>query len=157
MSTAYIALGANLASPTGTPVQTFDAVIVRMSEFGAVTAQSRYYRTAPVGYLNQPEFVNAIVALETNLAPLELLKKLLAVEKEFGRDRSHGIANGPRTLDLDLILLDDVILDMPELTLPHPRMHERAFVLDPLCEIAPDLVHPVSGKTVKELRNELSR
>lgn len=157
MPTAYIALGANLASPAGAPAQTFDAAIERLAELGAVSAQSSYLSTAPVGYADQPEFLNAVVALETELGPLALLNRLLAIEKEFGRDRSHGIVNGPRTLDLDLILFGDVVLDTPELQLPHPRMHERAFVLDPIFEIAPELMHPVLRKTVTQLKKELDR
>lgn len=157
MPIAYIALGANLPGPAGAPAQTFDAVIARLAELGQVMARSSYYMTDPVGYAEQPAFLNAAVALETNLGPQALLKELLVVEREFGRDRSHGIANGPRTLDLDLILYGNMVLDTPDLQLPHPRMHERAFVLDPLCEIAPDAVHPVSGRSMTQLRNDLSR
>lgn len=157
MPTAYIALGANLPSPAGTPAQTLDAAVARLAELGQVTARSGYYSTAPVGYAEQPTFLNAAVRLETDLAPRELLNGLLAIERDFGRDRSHGIANGPRTLDLDLILHGDLILDEPDLQLPHSRMHERAFVLDPLCEIEPDAVHPVLRKTMTQLRDELSR
>lgn len=157
MPITYIALGANLPSPAGTPAQTFDAVIARLAELGHIAARSSYHSTAPVGYADQPVFLNAAVALETDLDPRELLDKLLVMEREFGRDRSHGIVNGPRTLDLDLVLYGDLILDSPELQLPHPRMHERSFVLDPLCEIAPGVIHPVLRKSMTQLKNELSQ
>lgn len=157
MPTAYIALGANLPSPAGVPAHTFDAAIARLAELGQVTARSGYYSTAPVGYADQPMFLNAAVALDTDLDPRELLYRLLAMERDFGRDRSHSIANGPRMLDLDLILYGDTVLDTPELQLPHPRMHERLFVLDPLCEIAPDVVHPILEKSVTQLKNQLSQ
>lgn len=157
MPTAYIALGANLQSHAGPPARTFDAALGRLAELGQVLAKSSYYTTEPVGYADQPPFLNAAVALETTLAPETLLDRLLAIERSFGRDRSHGIPNGPRTLDLDLILYDDTILDTPTLQLPHPRMHQRAFVLDPLAEIAPDLLHPVLRKSMSQLKNDLSQ
>jgi 2-amino-4-hydroxy-6-hydroxymethyldihydropteridine diphosphokinase len=95
--------------------------------------------------------VNAVVALETELAPGELLEGLLAIEQEFGRDRSAGIANGPRTLDLDILLLGDLRISAPDLEIPHPRLAERAFVLVPLNEIAPQVVVPECGRTVAQL------
>ena len=137
MQTAYIALGANLASQAGPPAATLAAVLKRLSNLGRITAQSSLYRTAPVGFADQPRFVNAVVALETELGPRALLNQLLVIEKEYGRDRSTGIPNGPRTLDLDILLIGDLVINLPELELPHPRMTERAFVLVPLHEIAP--------------------
>jgi 2-amino-4-hydroxy-6-hydroxymethyldihydropteridine diphosphokinase len=97
---------------------------------------SSFYRTAPVGYAGQPDFVNAVVAIDTGLAPRALLDALLAIERQHGRVRT--VPNGPRTLDLDLLVYGEVRLNEPGLTVPHPRMHERAFVMVPLAEIAPD-------------------
>ncbi len=154
---AYLALGSNLPSPAGSPRQTLDAALQRLEDMGHVTSHSRYYQTAPVGYADQPAFLNAAAALETTLDPQTLLTRLLAIERDFGRDRSHGIPNGPRTLDLDLLLYDDLILDTPSLQLPHPRMQERIFVLVPLAEIAPDLLHPTLQKTMTQLLQDLQK
>lgn len=156
METAYIALGSNLSSPAGTPAQTLDAALVRLDELGTVLARSRYYETAPVGYADQPSFLNAAAALSTSLEPEVLLDRLLAIERDFGRDRTHGIPNGPRTLDLDLLLCGNRILKTPDLQLPHPRMTERAFVLVPLRDIAPGLIHPQTGRSVAQLVNDLT-
>jgi 2-amino-4-hydroxy-6-hydroxymethyldihydropteridine diphosphokinase len=155
MATAYIALGSNLPSPAGDPQATLEAAIVALGTLGHVTARSCLYATEPVGYADQPCFLNAAVALETALEPEALLDGLVAIERDFGRDRSHGIPNGPRTLDLDLILYGDCILDSARLTLPHPRMHKRSFVLLPLAEVAPDEIHPRLGQSMKELLQAL--
>ena len=104
-----------------------------------MTARSSLYNTEPVGFAEQPRFVNAVVALETELEPRALLNQLLEIEKEFGRDRSASIPNGPRTLDLDILLIGHLEINEPGLELPHPRLAERAFVLVPLHEIAPNL------------------
>jgi 2-amino-4-hydroxy-6-hydroxymethyldihydropteridine diphosphokinase len=155
MQTAYIALGANLASPAGPPPATLAAAVQALGALGNVKQQSSLYRTEPVGFADQPQFLNAVVALETDMEPGALLNKLLSIEKQFGRDRTAGIPNGPRTLDLDILLSGGLQLNEPGLELPHPRMSERAFVLVPLAEIAPDLLFPGSGKTVKELLHSL--
>ncbi len=155
METAYIALGSNLPSAVGSPRQTLDAAISRIALLGTVTARSAYYETAPVGYDNQPTFLNAAIALTTSLEPQPLLEQLLEIELEFGRDRSHGIRNGPRTLDLDLLLYGDRILSTPSLELPHPQMASRSFVLQPLAEIAPEQMLPLELKSIAELLREL--
>jgi 2-amino-4-hydroxy-6-hydroxymethyldihydropteridine diphosphokinase len=148
---AYIGLGANLPSPAGTPAQTLAAAIDKLSTAGTVVARSSLYRTEPVDYTAQPVFVNAAVALETGLHPEALLDFLLSTERQFGRDRSRDVPKGPRTLDLDLLLVDQQIVHTPQLTLPHPELARRRFVLEPLAEIAPALRHPVSGATMAEL------
>jgi 2-amino-4-hydroxy-6-hydroxymethyldihydropteridine diphosphokinase len=155
MHTAHIALGSNLPSPAGAPAATLAAAVQRLSKLGTVTQRSSLYSTDPVGFADQPRFLNAVVALNTDLAPRALLDKLLAVEKEFGRDRTTGIPNGPRTLDLDILLIGGLELNEPGLELPHPRMAERAFVLIPLAEIAPHLLIPGSGRTAAELLSKL--
>jgi len=141
MNTAYIALGANLGDPASTIRAAFGA-LANLPDSRVVHCSS-LYRTAPVGIVDQPEFINAVAQLETTLAPESMLDALLDIEQRFGRIR--GEKDGPRTLDLDLLLYNDQFLDLPRLTLPHPRLHLRAFVLQPLAEIAPDLVIPGRG------------
>ena len=149
MATAYIGLGSNL----GDRMTTLRMAIQRLEMLGRIAGVSSLYQTEPVGYVEQPSFFNAVVALDTDLAPADLLGALLGIERDLGRIRSFP--NAPRTLDFDLLLVDDATFDTPELTLPHPRLHERAFVLVPLAEIAPELVHPGSGKTMRELLHTL--
>ncbi|MDE3188777.1 MAG: 2-amino-4-hydroxy-6-hydroxymethyldihydropteridine diphosphokinase [Acidobacteriota bacterium] len=151
MHTAYIGLGANLASHAGPPEATLAAAAERLASLGRIVTRSSLYSTAPVGLADQPRFLNAAIALETGLAPRTLLERLLAIEKDFGRDRSAGIPNGPRTLDLDILLFGDYVLGEAHLQIPHPRLAQRAFVLVPLNEIAPDLRDPRSGQTIAEL------
>ena len=141
MSITYIALGANLGDPATTVRAAFGA-LANLPE-SRVLHCSSLYRTAPVGLADQPEFINAVAKLETTLAPEALLDALHEIEQRFGRVRAER--NGPRTLDLDLLLYDDQFIDLPRLTLPHPRLHLRAFVLQPLAEIAPDLAIPGRG------------
>ena len=155
MHTAYIGMGANLASWAGAPEATLEAATLRLESLGRVTRRSSLYSTAPVGFAEQPRFVNTVVALETEFEPRELLDCLLAIEQEFGRDRTAGIANGPRTLDLDILLFGEFVIREPGLEIPHPRLAERAFVLIPLNEIAPQAVVPGVAKTVGQLHTRL--
>ncbi|MDR2786989.1 MAG: 2-amino-4-hydroxy-6-hydroxymethyldihydropteridine diphosphokinase [Candidatus Accumulibacter sp.] len=141
MSVSFVALGANLADPVAQVRAAFTA-LSRLSGSRLLRASS-LYRTAPVGIRGQPDFINAVAALETSLAPQALLSALLAIEAQFGRRRDFPHA--PRTLDLDLLLYDAETIDTPELKVPHPRMHLRAFVLAPLTEIAPDCRIPGRG------------
>jgi len=152
---AYIGLGSNLDSPAGSPIATLAAAIARLRNLGEITAQSSVYETEPVGFTQQPRFLNAAVALAADISPLELLQQLLAIEREFGRDRRLTLSKGPRTLDLDLLLVGNTVAAGAQLTLPHPAIAERRFVLAPLAEIAPQLIHPVLGKPVATLLAEL--
>lgn len=155
MQTAYIGLGANLPSKAGTPESTLDAAVGRLSSVGRILCRSSLYRTEPVGLAEQPHFLNAVVALETELEPCAALEELLRIEKEYGRDRAAGIPNGPRTLDLDILLWGALQVHEPQLEIPHPRLAERAFALVPLNEIAPLIVVPNLGKTVAQLLHSL--
>jgi 2-amino-4-hydroxy-6-hydroxymethyldihydropteridine diphosphokinase len=148
---AAIALGSNLPSAWGAPVDNLREAIARIGELGRVTAVSSFLATAPEIFLDQPEFVNAALLLETALDPLALMRALLAIETSMGRIRSGVPAKGPRLIDLDLIFFDALVLDTAELTLPHPGVAERRFVLAPLAEVAPGWVHPVTGATVAEM------
>ena len=151
MHTAYIGMGANLASRAGAPEATLGAAAVRLQSLGRVVGRSSLYSTAPVGFAEQPRFVNAVLSLETELDPRALLARLLAIEQEFGRERAAGVANSPRTLDLDVLLYGDLAINEPGLEIPHPRLAERAFVLVPLNEIAPQVVVPGIARTVEQL------
>lgn len=140
---AYVGLGSNLKDPRRQLRHACSA----LAQLPATRLQrcSSLYRTAPVGAIVQPEFMNAVCVLETALTPVDLLQRLLAIEAAQGRMRTQAPPGGPRTLDLDLLLYADQVLQAPDLTLPHPRMHERAFVLYPLVEIAPAVVIPGRG------------
>lgn len=143
----FIALGANL----GDPVATVKAAILALRELPQTEfiAASSLYRTAPVGLKHQPDFINAVVELVAVSPAPTVLETLFEIEARFGRQRS--VRNAPRTLDLDLLLYGDELSDDPQLTLPHPRLHERAFVLAPLAEIAPQLVIPGRGPVAELL------
>ncbi|MBC7804376.1 MAG: 2-amino-4-hydroxy-6-hydroxymethyldihydropteridine diphosphokinase [Candidatus Parcubacteria bacterium] len=142
MTLAFVGLGANL----GDPQRTVSEAILELGRLpgSALSARSSLYRSAPVGYTGQPDFINAVVAIETVLAAEPLLDRLQQIENHHDRQRSFRGA--PRTLDLDLLLYGDARLDTPRLTVPHPRLHERAFVLRPLAEIAPQAEIPGHGR-----------
>lgn len=152
MTVAYVALGSNLQDPLKQVTKAFKALATLADT--QLLACSSLYKTAPVGYDNQPDFINAVAKVETQLPPVALLRQLLAVEASFGRERPFP--NAPRILDLDLLLYGDVRMQTQELTLPHPRMHERGFVLLPLAEIAPDLVL-TDGQSVVELAKNIQQ
>jgi len=154
---AAIALGSNLESRFGDREANLREAVRRIGALGEVRAVSSFYDTEPVGYLEQPRFLNGALLLETDLDPRTLMRELLAVERAMGRERLGAIAKGPRVIDLDLLLFGDWVLWAEELILPHPRMEEREFVLEPLVEIAPEWVHPVLGVTVRELLERLGR
>ena len=141
MTVAYVGLGANLGDR--------EAALRRAAELIGARRLSSIRETEPWGYADQPWFLNAVAELETALEPRALLDRLLAVERELGRDRS-GPRWGPRTIDLDLLLYGDRVVDEPGLAVPHPRLRERAFVLEPLAELAPSLEIPGNG-TVQAL------
>jgi 2-amino-4-hydroxy-6-hydroxymethyldihydropteridine diphosphokinase len=118
-----------------------------------VLAASSLYETEPVDFIEQPWFLNCAVALETRKTPQQLLAAILGIEEQMGRKRLQN--KGPRSIDIDILLFDNVIMNSKELTIPHPAMHQRRFVLEPLAEIAPDAIHPVLKKTIRELRDAL--
>jgi len=148
---AAIALGSNLESGFGDRAANLREAVERVRGLGEVKAVSSMYDTEPVGYRDQPRFLNAALLLETELPPLELMRGLLGVEQAMGRERSDVVLKGPRVIDLDLLLYGQVVMATAELSLPHPAMQERRFVLEPLAEIAPGMVHPVLGLTVGEM------
>ena len=145
MHKAFIALGSNLNSPASQVIRALQSI--EQLPKTQLIKKSSLYKTTPVGYSEQPDFINAVAAIATELSAENLLKSLLKIENEFGRERPFP--NSPRILDLDLLLYDDLILHTPNLTLPHPRMHLRGFVLLPLAEIAPEINIPQHGNVVK--------
>lgn len=156
----YVGLGSNMASAAGSPAETVLAAAHALEAAGKVIALSSLYRTAPVGYREQPAFINAVACVETAWTLEEMMHELLALEHSFGRDRKAAVPRGPRTLDLDMLMAFDadakpVEHRSPVLTLPHPEMAQRRFVLEPLAEIAPQVVVPGTGKTARELAEEL--
>jgi len=144
---AVIALGSNIDEPERQVNRAFDEIAAMPQT--KLVAKSRLHRTKPVGYAGQPDFVNACALVETGLAPRALLDNLLDLEKRHGRVRT--IRNGPRTLDLDIVLYGDKVVDEPGLAIPHPRAHDRAFVLEPLVEVWPDATIPGKGKAAELL------
>lgn len=143
--TTYIALGTNL----GERLNNLRVAIQSMPPEITVLVESQVYETPPWGYEDQPAFLNMVVRAETGLEPKPLLKYLKQLEARLGREKS--VRWGPRLIDLDILFYDDLVIDTPPLIIPHPRLHERAFVMVPLADVAIDYVHPVLGKFIWEL------
>ncbi len=151
---AFIALGSNMGDRAEILLEAVK--LVDETEGIDVRLMSQMMLTAPVGGpAGQNDYMNAVAEIETTLEPRQLLAALQGIEKSLGRNRAAEQRFGPRTCDLDILLMNDLVMETPELTIPHPRMHERRFVIEPLAQIAPEAVHPVLGKTVRELLEEL--
>jgi 2-amino-4-hydroxy-6-hydroxymethyldihydropteridine diphosphokinase len=145
----YLSLGSNV----GDRVANLKTAIERLGKLGKVVAVSSFYETEPVEFTAQPWFLNCAVELDTEKMPKQLLAAILEIEKEMGRRRTQK--KGPRTLDIDILLFGNSIIKTKGLTIPHPAIHERRFVLEPLAEIAPEARHPVFKRSVRELRDDL--
>ncbi|MCL3853711.1 MULTISPECIES: 2-amino-4-hydroxy-6-hydroxymethyldihydropteridine diphosphokinase [Parabacteroides] len=148
MAIAYLALGTNIGNKRRNMIT---AAALLAERVGDVLALSGFYETEPWGFQSDNTFLNAALQLETSLSPLELLKATQQIELEMGRTQKSNGAYHDRIIDIDILLYDDLILQTPELTLPHPLMHERQFVMEPLAEIAPNVIHPVFKKPVISL------
>ncbi len=151
MTKVYAGLGSNLGNKRENILRAIDRIDAY--EEICIKEKSGFYDTAPVGCSPQPDYVNCVIGLETEIEPQTLLKEFKKIEIELGR--KSGVRWGPRVVDLDIILFGDRIVNDHNLKIPHERMHERVFVLEPLCEISPDIKHPVSGISISELLEKL--
>lgn len=147
--TVYLSLGSNL----GDRGENLRSAIAKLADFGEVVAVSSFYETEPIEVTAQPWFLNCAVKFETEKMPRQLIAAVLSLEQSMGRQRKQK--KGPRTIDIDILLFGSSIVELPALTIPHPRLHERRFVLEPLTEIAPEIRHPVFKRSVRELRDAL--
>jgi 2-amino-4-hydroxy-6-hydroxymethyldihydropteridine diphosphokinase len=148
--TVYLSLGSNV----GDRESNLRTAIAKLGELGAVTAVSSFFETEPVEFTAQPWFLNCAVALRTELMPKTFLSRVMAIEQQMGRRRVQP--KGPRTIDIDILLFGNAVISAPQLEVPHPAMHERRFVLEPMAEIAAEARHPVLKRTIRELLGELA-
>jgi 2-amino-4-hydroxy-6-hydroxymethyldihydropteridine diphosphokinase len=146
MEIVYIALGSNL----GNRAENLENAVAALKGVGAVCAQSQVYETAPLYMIDQPAYLNAVVKLETSLTAEQVLTALQEIENTAGRER--GVRYGARILDLDILYYGEAVIETATLQVPHPLLAERAFVLYPLCDVAPDFIHPVTGKTSAQMK-----
>ena len=151
MSIVYLGIGSNLGDRRINIEQALE--FLKKIKDLEVSKVSSLYETEPAGGPGQGKFLNGVLKIETSLLPLELLEKLKGIEKKLGRNK--GVSNGPRPIDLDILFYDDVVIRGKELEIPHPRLHQRFFVLKPLAEIAPELIHPVLNKQAGQLLTEI--
>lgn len=149
---AYISVGSNLGDPLDNCRRGIDGLCDGKDI--VLAGRSPFYRTEPVDYVDQDWFVNAVIKIVTHLAPHDLLARTQQVQHKFGR-KGNGVRFGPRVLDLDIIFYQDLVLESDDLTIPHPRMHKRRFVLQPICDIDPTIVHPVLGSNVQTMLNQV--
>ena len=145
----YLSLGSNLGDRSLHLRQAID----KLGELGKVAAVSSFYDTEPVELTSQPWFLNCVAKLDTEKMPRQLMAAILGIEQQMGRQRKQQ--KGPRTIDIDILLFGSSIIDIPSITVPHPKLHQRRFVLEPLAEIAPEVRHPIFKRSVRELRDAL--
>ena len=152
MRTVYIGIGSNLGDPYENCIRAVE--VIRGHPFCEIKALSPFYRTEPVGIEGGNWFINAVLSVNTSLSSTELIEMLLNIEKEMGRSRS-GLRWESRIIDLDILLIENEIINDKNLTVPHPRMHTRRFVMAPMADIAPELIHPVQGKSMADILDEI--
>jgi len=154
MHWAILSIGSNLGNPLGNCCKAIDAF--KLDKEMVLERRSPFYWTEPVDYIDQQWFLNAALRVRTNLSPLNLLAKLQQIQRSLGR-KEGGVRFGPRVIDLDIIFYEDLVMETDELVIPHPRMHKRRFVLQPICDIDPEVRHPVLDTKVFQLLNQLDK